>query len=538
MLGTERSTHLQQTQGVPLPDQIPQDAATTGTGEPSTSGAPLATDSLPKPFQETTALDQTSGAAAVVSASQAPRKSIASEFFAFKEGLRRLVLNVERFEKRLVEENLISNVNAAAPHTEKQDSGLQGQAQPLRRHDPHFLRNARKSRAGRRGPPPFIRHQWDLVVFDSVPQEPLGPPNALELKDGTLKCLQANGATGTGYLETCILRPLVDGSDTILQVRGQRLAEYANYSIIDMVDGEAKETQIVILVNRWDNQSTRLMIESLQKFIEISEVRVDVHFVRILEDAADLKNTFDKPSVIITTPEIYPSLIDQQVIRIRDVCILLVYEAEYVFRNARTEGRIAATLDRLSICQVILACHVGTKEIEKASEAFDFDDRKAVFSLDHMNLTSANHFCFADESLTESLLLRAIALSENHAVVVICRDVTETAHLKDTLEKKAKVLTVVSLAESSEAVRGLLVTPQISSRALQNKGHTSVRMILNLSGMSLNPDMYLEMLASYMDVGQNCDIITRIANDLTLKGLDPLGLKFTEISSNTADLPV
>ena len=207
-----------------------------------------------------------------------------------------------------------------------------------------------------------------------------------------------------------------------------------------MADGAANDTQIVVLVNRWDNQGTRTMVESLLKLIEISETRVDVHLIRSLSDGAGLKNTFDKPSVFITTPELYPSLIDQQVIRIKNVGILLVYEAEYVLRTPSSEGRIATTLHQLSMCQVILACHVGTKEIVKASEAFDFDDGKAVFSLDHMNLTWARHFCFEDESLTESLLSRAVALSEDHAVVIICCDATEAAHLKETLEKRAKVV--------------------------------------------------------------------------------------------------
>jgi len=41
-----------------------------------------------------------------------------------------------------------------------------------------------------------------------------------------------------------------------------------------------------------------------------------------------------------------------------------------------------------------------------------------------------------------------------------------------------------------------------------------------------------------MDVGQRCDVVTKIAGDLTLKKLEPLGLKFVEISSNATDLPV
>ena len=112
----------------------------------------------------------------------------------------------------------------------------------------------------------------------------------------------------------------------ILQIRGQKLDEYVIYAVIDMIDGASIEAQAIILVNQWEHQSTRTSVDSLQKQIKISETIVDVFAIQRKSDiethsSASLLKT--RPSVVICTAELYPQLIQENVIRIKDVRILI-----------------------------------------------------------------------------------------------------------------------------------------------------------------------------------------------------------------------
>ena len=149
---------------MPQTAQESEGAAATRIGDTSSKDTALVTDPLPKLNQETATPGGTSSTPVVFSSPQAARKTVESEFIALKQGLRRLVLGVERFEKLLAEENLVSGATAAASLIGRQDAGPQGQSRSPRGRGPRFLQNAQIGKAGRRGYHHPIRQQWDLVV--------------------------------------------------------------------------------------------------------------------------------------------------------------------------------------------------------------------------------------------------------------------------------------------------------------------------------------------------------------------------------------
>ncbi|KAG0048281.1 hypothetical protein BGZ83_006719 [Gryganskiella cystojenkinii] len=482
-------------------------------------------------------------------------KSLDSEFVSLKQSVHKVIATMERFEKLfLADKNVTTIAGTTADNSThiKRESGaeengpenqVQGQGTSnAPRHRGTFLRNNRgNARGGRRFFPraPFrTRNPLNLKVLEPVGLEPIDCLGQLELKGATLRCLEHYGVTGNGDLEKNVLKPLIEGSDTIMQVRGQRLDEYAIYAVIDMLDGASIEGQVVILLTQRDKLSTKTFVSSLQKMIEITEVPVDVFPIQRMNDIwnhPSAKLAPARPSIVICAPELYPRLIQESFIRIKDVRILMVYEAEFVMRGSKIEEYITKPLHDLQECQVILACRVGTEEVAKAAEMLDFDDHRVIFSQDYVNLKSARHLYFKDDAvLLEGLLKRTVELSKEFLVVVVCHDQGETNRIREKVEKETEVLTIAKVAENAGLISGLLVTPQTVSSILHGRPHTATRLILNLSGQSLVPLMYFELLASYMDVGQPCTVISSIRAGQVLSHLEPLDLlEITTSSEHT-----
>jgi hypothetical protein len=82
-----------------------------------------------------------------------------------------------------------------------------------------------------------------------------------------------------------------------------------------------------------------------------------------------------------------------------------------------------------------------------------------------------------------------------------------------------------------DVIRGVVVTAHTTTRTVQSKAHKPVKMIANLSGAVLFPDRYLEMLASYMDVGEQCEVIVKVGSPDALRSLEAIDVSFKQYTA-------
>lgn len=369
---------------------------------------------------------------------------------------------------------------------------------------------------------------WILKILDPHGLSPVDSLEEIEMASSTMKCLKDDDITELGYIEKNVLHKLIAGDDTVLQLR-IKLENYAVYPLIDLLDKPSPDLQLVIIMNRLDAQSSRLFLSSLQKHMDTAEAVADVRIIPLDKklDLQPLLKSSTKPTVFVTTPEMMDRLKNEGVIRSKSVLAMVVYEAEYVLRSPSNVDILRSALSDLEGCQVILACHDGTEDVLRSAEAFDFREEALIFSMDYTNVNFADHFYVTDSALVDAALDRAVKLSKTSLAVVMCHDGTEVNRLKDRFADSTEVITLAKAADST-LTSGLLITHQIGARVIQNKAHSSVKMIVNMSGWALAPDKYLEMLASYMDLGEQCEVVVKVGAQDALKSLEALGVSFKQ----------
>ncbi|KAI8603958.1 hypothetical protein EDD21DRAFT_422318 [Dissophora ornata] len=374
-----------------------------------------------------------------------------------------------------------------------------------------------------------------IQVLEPHGLEPVQSLDDIELMESTVKCMNADSINTTGYLERHVLPKLVAGDDVLLQLRGNKLERYVMYPLIDLLDRGG--LCVLILVSRLEAQSSKNFMTSLSKYIEIAGLQIAVHAIP-QDKNSDLdltaKSTPNKPTIFLTTPEMVARMKTQNIIKPESILALVVYEAEYVLRTRTHIEAIRSALDEFESCQLILACRDGTEDVLRGANDFSFSEDALIFSMDSLSIHSADHYYLTENALVDAVLDRAVELSKGDAtVVVICRDAMETSRLKDVFAERTQILTTAKTAESNGIMSGLLVTPQIVSGILENRPHNTVRMIVNLSRVTSAPDRYLQMLASYMDLGERCVVISRVEAQDSLRSIEALGVSFEEITDAT-----
>ncbi|KAG0006388.1 hypothetical protein BGZ79_000035 [Entomortierella chlamydospora] len=463
-------------------------------------------------------------------------RSIGEEFADLKKDLKKLVMGMERLGHSLYEAHQISSEELSMEALKRSVGDIPGTSRE------RTFRGGSRYRASRgRYSSKFFtprKPNWNLRVLDPRGMEQVESLDNIEMKESTKKCLKNDGITREGYLEKNILAQLVRGDDVILQIRGSKLENYAIYPVIEVLGGAAPNVQIVVVVNRLEAQSSKSFLVSLRKHLKAAELDITLHIVpqdNSLDASHFIDSTSNKPCVFITTPEMMARMRAEDIIRPIEVDVMVVYEAEYVLRAPAHVEAIRSVLDETQVCQVILAAHDGTDDVVQAIGALAFPDDTVIFSMDHVNIRNARHHSYTDVAMADGFIERAAKLSEDGTVVVICRDATESSRLRDRLAGCAEILTVSKIAESNGSICGLLITPQLSASVLQSRSHSAVKMILNISGATITPDRYLEMMASYMDAGQECEIVTWIGSqdDLKNKGFDAIGLAFQDVSPDS-----
>ncbi|ORZ22799.1 hypothetical protein BCR41DRAFT_369129 [Lobosporangium transversale] len=247
--------------------------------------------------------------------------------------------------------------------------------------------------------------------------------------------------TQLGYIEKNTLAQLISGDDGILQIRGNRLENYVIYPIIDVLEDATSEFQVLILMNRLDAQSSKAFVSSLKKHLNVAEVPNTFYTAQQdkMVGLGPLLSSSTTPSIYAITPEMMTQLKNEGVIVPKAVHVMIVYEAEYVLRTPAQIESIRIALDEFEVCQVILAVHDATEDVLHAAEAFGFSDKTIVFSMDHTNIYTAEHYRFTEETMLESLLDRAVQFSKENAVVVLCHDAREAQRIRGQLAERAEM---------------------------------------------------------------------------------------------------
>ncbi|KAI1310258.1 hypothetical protein EDD11_003843 [Mortierella claussenii] len=466
-------------------------------------------------------------------------RTIGEEFLDVKKNLQNMALSLERLGHSLEKTAQIAPADAPVESVRRAAIELPGTSKEREKGAGALEVRTRRAFRGRR-PSKFFtprKPNWTLKVFDPRGLQLSESTEKIEMKDATRKCLEVDGVTETGYIEKSILAQLISGEDAILQIRGNKLDCHSIYPIVDVLENATPELQVLILVNRLETQSTKNLMGSLQKHLEVADLHASVHTVpqdKKLDLELLAKRTLNEPCIYITTPEMMARLKHEGVIRPKAVHVLVVYEAEYVTRTPAHIKLIREALEECEVCQVILAAHEGTEDVLQAADAFKFPEETVVFSMDHINIRTADHYRFTEDALLEQLLDRVVQLSESNTVVVVCHDAGEVVKMKDLLAERTDVHTAAKGPDLDGSIHGVVITQQFHSTILHSRRHNAVKMILNLAGQVTTPSRYLDMLASYMDIGQACEVVTKVGNSESMKEfelLEKLGAVFEDASA-------
>ncbi|KAG9322660.1 hypothetical protein KVV02_007927 [Mortierella alpina] len=384
-------------------------------------------------------------------------------------------------------------------------------------------------RGGRRFyPKPYYprKPNWVLKVLEPFGLEDVQALDQMELQETTLKCLAADGVEEAGYIEKRALKNVISGCDAILQIRDNRLENYAAYTLVDLLDHATPEVESVIVMNRLGAMSSKAFLKSVQRHIETANLKLSQHILpeNVETDLEHLaKNTPNRPRLFICTPEMLEQLHTKCVIAPKAVQVMILFEAEHVLKVPSHVQIIKTTLDTMENCQVVLACHVATEDVLLSQDAFAFDAEKVIFSMDHATIHTARHYYYTDKSMTAALMTKAVDMSKKHTVVVICHGGSEAQTLKEQLSSRTHVYTAADLATTTGVISGLLLRANNESIMLSAKPHAGARMVLNLSSTALTPERYLGMLASTMDLGEPCEVVTKVESRAALEEIEALG---------------
>ncbi|KAG0210077.1 hypothetical protein BGX33_005139 [Mortierella sp. NVP41] len=473
-------------------------------------------------------------------------KSITEEFVEMKHNLLDVLQSMERLGVALVEAKQLSAQEASVESVKRSINDLLHANKDRPAKDVTTTRNqghrAPKT-GGRKFSRPFYprnrQNNWSLKVFEPYNLKPMETLDNVELKESTIKCLETDGVAlnDPDFIEKHILSPLVNGEDATLQIRGHKLQDSTFYAIVDVLDHASPEVQVVILINRTTVKSSQILVDSLRQVIDHAELNVDLHVIpddKNLDLRPLAKSTPNKPCVFIATPPTFGRMKEAGVMRPKDVHVLAVYEAEYVLQSNLNVETIKAALADFEVCQVILACQNGTADVVKAEEQFNFTDEKITFSHDYVNILSAHHSYFTGNTMMEAIMRHTVELAKTNTVVVVCHDGHEALKMREQLKGQVELLitsrAAEAKAESGGVTGGMFVTSVTSSQVLEGSPHTPVRFVLNLAGTTLQPESYLRMMGSYMDIGEECTILSKVGSATGLKDLEELGIEFEAIS--------
>ncbi|KAF9586365.1 hypothetical protein BGW38_006281 [Lunasporangiospora selenospora] len=382
-----------------------------------------------------------------------------------------------------------------------------------------------KSDIARRRTPRFISRKpfWAIKVLEPSGLVSVESLDDIEMRDSVRELLKVDKIPEASSAEKSVLSPLLSGDDVVIQVRGTRLQSFCAYPIIEALEGATADLQVIAIVNRLDSRSTKSFLRSLQEHVDkmnLRDIRVQVVAENQIQDLeVSALDVSAMANVFVCTPETMAKFRMTNVLRPKDIAVMVVYEAEYVLRNTSNTQIVASALSGFDNCQAILACHDGTKEIMRALDTLGLKGNSATFSMDYTFLHENLHYYYAEEGaldeneicLTHTILERAVELSKKYLVVVICMDTQEVDAIIGYLNNRANIATV-STFDSQKFTNGILVTTNIVTGIFQNK-IAEVKLILNISGVKIYPEKYFSI------------VVTKVSSPKALNGVQSFASK-------------
>ncbi|KAF9912474.1 hypothetical protein EC991_010561 [Linnemannia zychae] len=463
-------------------------------------------------------------------------KTITDEFVAMKHSLMDVLQSMERLGIALVEANQLSAQEASVESVKRSINDL------LHNNRDRSVRSPARTRGSKYRGGKFTRtyrKSWSTKLIEPYNLKPIESLNKVELKEATLKVMEADGITlhDPGYIAKNIIVPIVNGEDATLQLRGNKLQNFAFYAVVDVLDNASPEAQVVILVNRTTVKSSQQLVESLKEHLHHAELNVDLHIVpddRSMDLQPLVRSTPNKPCIFVSSPSTFGRMKEAGAVRLKDVHVLVVFEAEYVLLSSVNVETIKSALAEFEICQVILACQHSTADVAKAEEQFNFTEDRIAFSEDFVHIHSAEHKYFVGNAIFGDILKHAVKLAKTQTVVVVCHDPHEALRLREQLKDDVELLLTSRAAdakvEAGGVISGMLVTNMSSGQVLEGTPHTPVRLIVNLAGTTLTVDGYLRMMGTYMDISEDCTIVSKVGSPTALKELEEFGIELEAVS--------
>ncbi|KAF9216850.1 ESCRT-II subunit protein snf8 [Podila verticillata] len=360
--------------------------------------------------------------------------------------------------------------------------------------------------------------------------DPVRSLDALDLKEATLKNLLHDG-THELHLSRAILGPLISGEDCILQLRGPLLDDYVTYTLIDIIDKAKPELCIVIIVTRLEIASTKRLLGTLAKKLEVGKLHANQFTIdRGYELGPLSKTTPIKPRIYVTTPDMLLKLKDANLLHPDHTHVMVVFEAEYVMRNSRQVQSIKSVLEEMKVTQAVLAVKEMTEDVMNATESLDFKADAVWFSMDHEHMTNATHYYFWRPLMEEAVLNRAAELSKEYPVVILGHDSADVARLKETLGSKAQVTPEAAVLGPNMLSHGIFVAHYGTRFSFVGKPRTGVRLLVSLSRSPLILERHLAVMATYMDVGESCNIVFKMNSHDDVPILKTTGADAAEIT--------
>ncbi|KAG0328230.1 hypothetical protein BG004_002583 [Podila humilis] len=371
--------------------------------------------------------------------------------------------------------------------------------------------------------------KWNTIVTPSQNLDPPPSVDTLDLASSTVSALQEDRVYEL-FLTRSVMEPLSTGEDALLQLRGSFLQDYVAYTLIDIIESADVKGQMVLVLNRIDVASSKQLLDCVMKKFQKYDIQAEIHIVpRVTLDLGPLCDEVPtKTRLFVTTPEVLPRLKDLKLLNSHATYAMIIYEAEYITQNTPKMQQIKSVLDKSKTCQAVLAVHQVTKDVLIASDMLEFTNQSIVFSMDFENLKNAKHYCLPELANDEQLIARAMELSNEMPVVLICHDGSACTNMRKRVAE-LPVTMITSTNDLGAVSKGIFLTPSVEASMLMGKAVKGVGLIVNLANRALDLERYLDMMATYMDVGQPCTVVFKMQADTNLGSLRAVGMDIEEI---------
>ncbi|KAG0268890.1 hypothetical protein DFQ27_005329 [Actinomortierella ambigua] len=333
------------------------------------------------------------------------------------------------------------------------------------------------------------------------------------------------------YVDQMVLRPLVDGTDIVLQVRGQKLRDYVGFTLVDAMAEASPESYAVVLVNSLSSQSTRILTTTLTKFLRDAELSVDIK--RFSDDLAETvtansQREEGKPAVFICTADLFAQLAQEGVLSCSHHVLLVMYEAEYILgRWSVVLPKIQNGIKAAEPGQMVVAVMHGSTAVYDLPGKLNFRDDGVIYSADYDILHRVRHFFFEDDNVMEMVLNRVVEIGDSNLAVVICSDQNAVQQVQDLIKERVKVY---SPGDADISAGVLLTTNHAPSTGFRDRLNGCVLIIVDLSGNGVIGERYVNMTSSYVAVGEDCDVVLKVGSADSIRSMESLlGITVTKI---------